>query len=93
MQGGWPGPCAAGEHLLAAAAAQAVLLLDLRRPALPLLTWPHGARPVSRAPLEGCPPGAHERCARSLRHAAQRIACMTAFSLRPAWCFHRLARR
>lgn len=31
-------------HLLAAAAAATVLLLDLRRPALPLLTWKHGAR-------------------------------------------------
>lgn len=30
-------------HLLAAAAAATVLLLDLRRPALPLLTWKHGA--------------------------------------------------
>jgi hypothetical protein len=65
LQGGWPGPRRAGEHLLAAAAAQAVLLLDLRRPALPLLTWPHGARPVSRAPLEGCPQTACMRSARS----------------------------
>ena len=31
------------EHLLAAAAAATVLLLDLRRPALPVLAWKHGA--------------------------------------------------
>ena len=38
-------------HLLAAAAAATVMLLDLRRPALPLLTWKHGARMSTRMHL------------------------------------------
>lgn len=46
VQGWGPaGSGADGEHLLAAAAANTVLLLDLRRPSLPLLSWRHSAAP------------------------------------------------
>ena len=60
----WPQGGRTGDagHLLAAAAAATVMLLDLRRPALPLLTWKHGARMFMRmrpAVIQLSGPGNH----------------------------------